>query len=70
MHSCHSLQLIRGEPEQAPNTRETGSGAWQQLNAHDQTPCGRLVLQATPFNLREKEGLVTLRTSSCAAGMQ
>ena len=29
-----------------------------------------LVSQATPFNLREKEGLVTLHTSSCAAGMQ
>ena len=47
--------IIRGEPELAPNTRETGSGvyiyifiylfvrdlAWQRLNAHAQTPRGR-----------------------------
>ena len=46
----HSLLLIRGEPERAPNTRETGSGvyiyiylfvrdlAWQRPNAHAQSP--------------------------------
>ena len=43
--------LLQGEPEQAPNTRETGSGvyvylfvrdlAWQRLNAHAQIPRGR-----------------------------
>ena len=47
-------RLIRGEPERAPNTRETGSGvyiyiyifiylfvrdlAWQRPNAHAQSP--------------------------------
>ena len=42
--------FIRGEPERAPNTRETGSGvyiyiylfvrdlAWQRPNAHAQSP--------------------------------
>ena len=46
--------IIRGEPERAPNTRETGSGvyiyiyiyiylfvrdlAWQRPNAHAQSP--------------------------------
>ena len=43
--------IIRGKPERAPNTRETRSGvyiifvrdlAWQRLNAHAQTPHGRL----------------------------
>ena len=49
--------MIRGEPERAPNTRETGSGVYiyiylfiylfvrdlagQRLNAHAQIPRGR-----------------------------
>ena len=46
------IYVIRGEPERAPNTRETGSGvyiyifiylfvrdlAWQRPNAHAQSP--------------------------------
>ena len=50
-----SNPLFRGEPERAPNTRETGSGVYifiylfvrdlelagQRLNAHAQTPRGR-----------------------------
>ena len=53
MQACTGVLIIRGEPERAPNTRETGSGvyiciyivrdlAWQRPNTHAQSPRVRI----------------------------
>ena len=72
-----NIIIIPGEPERAPNTRETGSGvyiiiyivrdlAWQRLNAHAQTPRGSLPLTGKGRHQRRSKAKSVVSVCSVA----